>query len=296
VNLDPRLQAITFGCGLVAAIALGAGDFLSARTARSAGVVAGGFVIAAVGTVLSAVVLVVGPGARTSVSATGLAHCLVGCALMAAGTAVFMAGLRVGPVSLVSPLSATYPILATLIGVVVFGGTLSPAQLAAIVAVVIGVLLAGGVFSPRGGTRSRGPLLGVVAAVLWGMSYPVLAQGMHLLGWRLGTVLEFAVIALMFGVILCLPGRGGPAAARRALRSPVAYACGVLQLLGVTALSVGIDGGAGSESALIVVVLSACYPLLTIFLALRRFEERVRVLELSGALTGVAGVIVLAVV
>ena len=281
--------------GVVAAISLGASDFLAAKTARHAGSVLGGVVTSGAAMAICAAMVLFPPGVPEPPPPGGLGYCLSGSALMGLGSVAFFAGLKQGPVTVVSPLSSTYPIITTVVGVTLFGAPLTAAQLVSIAALTIGVLLAGGLLNhpTQSPGRRIGPPLGVLTALLWGLGYPLISQGMMLVGWKRGTFLEFTVITMVFAAIAVAGRFGTGQLAWRAMRSPAVIACGAAQVLGVAALNVALEDGAGQNSVLIATALSATYPTLTVLLALRHFRERVSPTELVGALTSVTAVIAL---
>lgn len=224
---------------------------------------------------------------------------------MGLGSVTFFAGLKRGPVSIVSPLSSTYPVVVLIVGVSLFGAPLTTANIVGIITVTVGVALAGGLLNhshllgPRPADQSAhrwrapeiGPLLALVTALLWGAGYPLISQGTMLIGWKRATFLEFTVITALFAALAFAGQFGSLRLLWRALRSPHALACGAAQLLGVAALNIALADGAGHGTAVIATALSATYPAFTVIVALRHFQERVGTAELLGALTGIAGVI-----
>jgi drug/metabolite transporter (DMT)-like permease len=118
---------------------------------------------------------------------------------------------------------------------------------------------------------------------------------MRSLNWELVSLLEFSSVSLM--LLLLMPFIRGQEVVsvttiRRGLRSPVVIGAAVIQLLGVLALNIGLARSTANGGA-IVTAISACYPILTIFLALKHFRKRVKLLPFTGALVGIVGVVVL---
>ena len=66
-----------------------------------------------------------------------------------------------------------------------------------------------------------------------------------------------------------------------------------MNIVGAVTLNVGLAKSVASGGA-IVTALSACYPVLTMFLALKNLIDERRLLPLTGAVLGVVGVVILA--
>lgn len=214
------------------------------------------------------------------------------------GALAYFKGLSLGPVSLVSPLSSTYPLVTTLLAISIFGASLRAGYFIGIIAIVCGVLLASGIFRGLGrmgaGAIEKGPVLGICTALFWGSGYVLLAQAIRLLGWQTASFVELTAMTLSFGICVPLfPWTRMPTweMLRSGIKNRNIWAAGTLALCAATMFNLGLskDGGSGA----IVTALSSCYPVLTVALSIRHFKESVGMLRLSGSLLSVTGVILL---
>jgi drug/metabolite transporter (DMT)-like permease len=78
---------------------------------------------------------------------------------------------------------------------------------------------------------------------------------------------------------------------RAGARSRIIWAAALAQALGILALNVGLS--VAPDSATVVIAVSSCYPVLTIWLAMRHMQERIPLVPLLGGLAGVTGVVLL---
>jgi uncharacterized membrane protein len=158
-------------CGLAATISWGLADFWAARAARTVGPVTAVVAGSAIG-FLGFTLFYVGSGQRIVIG-SDLGYAAGAGVALGAGLMIFYRALKLGPVSLVSPLSSAYPLVTTLLVVLVFRGSLSLRQFIGIGVVTLGVMAASELFSVRASERrlSRGPLLALCAAGAWGVCW-----------------------------------------------------------------------------------------------------------------------------
>ncbi len=283
--------------GLGAAISWGIADYFSARAAKNIGptlaAVADNLLGALVFILIYIVFLagsagtLVGPGVWYSVSA-GI--------VLALATLAFFHGLERGPVSIVSPLSSLYPLITTILAVLVFNASLSPLQTGGIVLIVAGVLAATGLMNTKKSERKidKGLQYALLAALLWGVAFSLLAHGIAKQGWQAATVVEYACIALTFIAIIPFAKGSETVNSRtitRAFTNKYVFGSAVIAMIGVIAINFGLSKDPSSGA--VVAALSATYPLLTVFLALRHMKEEIQLVPLAGALVGIAGVVIL---
>jgi drug/metabolite transporter (DMT)-like permease len=287
---------LILGFGACAALALGVADFFGAQVSKTTGPITAAFFVQSVGTAAFAVwFLFSGNDFPTMTAATWL-YVLTGALLMGAGMCTLYLAFERGPVSLASPLSAAYPLVTAAVGVLFFGAALTLAEGAAVVIIVAGIMAASGMFGVARNDRriSAGPRLALLTTVLWGIAYPLLGQAVEAAGWEAVTLVQLAAMVPALGVMLASRRQQEGLTRVRAmqtLRSPLAIAAGVLQMLAVLAINVGfgLDQAAGT----MVVTTSAAYPVVTMLLALRHFDEHTDKLALVGAGVTVAGVLAL---
>lgn len=283
-------------CGLIAGIGWGFSGFFDAKAAKSIGPLCASVLIncfVAVG--YAAIYLLFLRG--DTFDALGALYAIASGIVITLGALTYFRGLAIGPVSLVSPLSAAYPLVTTVIAILAFQAFPSGIQLIAIGIIMCGIMAASGLIEqPKVGKRSlqKGPMLGLVTALSWGLGYALAAQGISRLGWQLASFIEFSAMALAFAAFIPLlfPGHGVTLAKLKSgLTHHAVLLAGSISLCAALALNIGLsqDTSAGA----IVATLSACYPVLTVLLAKRSFNEQVAKLPLAGAAATIIGIIML---
>ena len=292
---SPGLAAALYG--LSTAVMWGVSDFLAAKASRSAGPIVAAFLVNAIAAVVYIVFFVVYLDTARKFTPSGVAFGALGGVLVMLGAILFFQGLNIGPVSLVSPLSSTYPLVTAALAIVVFGARLTWTQIVGILIVVVGVMGATEVVGGGSELRARpqrGPALALAAAIAWGLGYAFLAQAAERIGWQLTSLVQLTFTLLTIAALIPMLRRREKVVARettKLLASGLIIGAGVIQLGGTVALNIGLTQGAGSGA--VVTTISATYPLLTVILALRHFRERVRPIALIGALVAVSGVVIL---
>lgn len=289
--------------GLLASLAWGFTDLsgaLAARRVGSVGVLAGtqatslvllGFVAVANSSLLSASAV---PG-----FVTGLGLGLVA----ALAYLSFYAALRIGPISVVSPVVAAYGGLTVVLAVLFRGESLLPAQWLGAAIATTGVVLTGLVFSGSlRATRIVGPgvLVALVTMVLFAVLTVALAAPIQEHGW-LPVILGSRLTNTLVGVVLLaialrnrdgllgplLGPRGG--LSRRAIALVVL--AGVFDLLGFVAYTIGLEVSA----TWLVGLASSFGPALVVLIAVAFLGERLRPSQWLGLAMLGAGLVVLAV-
>lgn len=214
-----------------------------------------------------------------------------------AAMASFYKGLEHGPVSIVSPLGSLYPLVTTMLLVIFFGNHLSAMQILGICVVALGVTAASGIFDKvhSGRRLSIGPILGLIAAICWGINFALLARSIDRIGWQSATLIQQSCSAVVFISVLPFIANSGYKIIPRLhqVRRSFLIGAAILQVIGFLALTVGI--GRVGDLASIAVAVSACYPVITVFLALRNLGEKFEPVPIIGALTSVIGIIILSI-
>lgn len=289
------MWAIIFG--LAAGIGWGFSGFFDAKASRSAGPLLASFLINGLVAVGYAVLYLLFWRNGHRVGASGMYYAIASGVVITLGALSYFRGLAIGPVALVSPLSAAYPLVTTIVAFVIFGARLSGWQTAAIYMIMAGVMAASGLLTTKGiATRKvqKGPLLGLATAVFWGLGYAFAAQAITRLGWQLASLVEFSAMAVAFGVFIPLIKTTEIITLQH-----VASACKntfILLSAGISlcaAVSLNVGLSREHSSGAIVAALSACYPVLTVLLARRSFDEAVAKIPLLGAFVSIGGVILL---
>jgi drug/metabolite transporter (DMT)-like permease len=286
--------AIIFG--LAAGIGWGFSGFFDAKASKSAGPLVASLLINGVVAVGYAILYVLFFAHGHHIVASGVWYAIASGVAITAGALTYFKGLALGPVGLVSPLSASYPLVTTAVALILFHARPSVVQLAAILMIMIGVMTASGLLTARGLRKrklERGPLLGLATALAWGAGYALASQAISRLGWQLASLIEFGAMALAFGVFIPIvtTKRITIGDIARGSKNKFILLSGGISLCAAVSLNIGLSREASSGA--IVSALSACYPVLTVLLARRHFDELIDRIPLIGAFVSIAGVIVL---
>jgi drug/metabolite transporter (DMT)-like permease len=285
--------------GISAATLWGFSDFLCAKSAKSMSPVLAASLVNTVGALAFAVVYGLFLRRHSNVDWIGFGYAATSGIFLALGQAFFFIGLEAGPVSIVDPLTSMYPLATTLLAVLLFHAHISFAAMVGVLLVVVGTIAASDLLPTQKAKRrglTRGPTFALLSALAWGVGFALLGQAIRRMDWQSVSLIQLSFVAV--SLLAALPFIGGrepltrETIARR-VKSTFVVGAGIFQLAGVMALNIGMARSAASGGA-IVTAISACYPILTVFLAVKHFRERVRVMRLLGALGGVLGVVVLA--
>lgn len=235
---------------------------------------------------------------HTSFVSAGLGYAAASGLAFTVANLSFYKGLEYGPVSIVSPLGSLYPLVTTLLLVVLFSAELSAGQVLGVGIVMLGVSAASGLFERvKSGRRlSRGPLLGLCGALFWGIAWYFIARAVAKIGWQFTAVIELTCSAILFMPLLPLLRQSEPGIIKHlvpSLKSSLMLTAGILMMLGFLSLSIGID--LVTDLATVAVVISACYPVITVFLALHKLGEKFDPIPMLGAFFAIVGVVVLSI-
>jgi uncharacterized membrane protein len=279
--------------GLIAALGWGLADFLGALAGRRIG----SLPAVVVGQVLSAIVItaiLVGSGHGLSTLA-GLWWIVVinGVVAMFAYAAHYHA-LELGPVSVVSPIGASYAVVGVLLAIVLLGERPSALALLGMACTVVGtVLVSTDLRALRAGLREH-------PAGLWWAVGSAIAFGVA--GFTLGVVSKDSGVwqVAMFGSRWAMILAFVPVVAARprdfsALRTAatagivLALAAGAADILGVASFSAGTTAGYLS----IVLAASAVFPLVAVALSHHALGERLVPNQYVGVGAVVGGLLLL---
>lgn len=288
------ILAVIFG--LVAAVGWGFGDFLGAKTSKRFGGLTASAVLQFLSAILFGIAYLLFFRQHTVFDATGWMYASLSAITFTSANLMFYKGLEYGPVSIVSPIGSLYPLVTTLMLVLLFGAVLSVRQGLGIAIVMGGMLAASGLFErvTNGKRLSKGPFLGVGAGLMWGVSWVLIAQAVGHIGWQLTALIELTCSALLFLPLLPLLARQEPKLLRRivpSLKSRLAISAAALTSFGFLALSMGLE--IVGDYAVIAIVISSCYAVLTALLALRHLNEAFEPIPVIGAFVAIAGIVIL---
>lgn len=283
--------------GIIAAVGWGLSGFFDAKASRGVNPIVASLMVNAIVAIGYAIVYLIFLYDTFVIDTAGIWFAIASGSIITVGALAYFKGLSIGPVALVSPMSSAYPILTALIALFAFGGSMTGVQIMAIFLIVFGVII---VTELLGTIRKRsvmqtGPLLGLVAALCWGTGYALAAQSIARLGWEQGTFVEF--MAMLAAFIVCVPFLSREALSKSALmqgmRNTYIWTAGLIALVAATCFNLGLSYDASSGA--IVATMSSFYPILTVLLALRHFDEHVQPKQLIGVGLSILGIIVLTI-
>ena len=287
------LLATGVAYGLVAMVGWGIGDLFAALLARRVENVR-----ALLWVILAGVALIVGwlalTGAAVTWVAAALPIALLAGLLNTGGGVAFMQALRVGQVSIVSPIAAAYSVVLVLAAVLVLGERLTPGQALAVALVLSGSLLAS--TDLRALRLGRRPTLtdpglppAFAAMIAWGLGYLCLAVAARGTGWAATSIVAGLVeVALLTVVALATRRTVAPPRDRRAL--------GLIVLAAAfsTAANVAYTVGVERHLAALVAPVSAAFPVVTLVLARGLLGERLERWQAVGIGLVLVGVVLVA--
>jgi drug/metabolite transporter (DMT)-like permease len=226
--------------------------------------------------------------------------------VVAAGAYIaFFTALRIGPVSVVSPVVAAYGGLTVVLAVLIRGETLTPLQALGAAIGTIGVILTG-LISDGGWRQTRIVGRGVVFSLIAMACFAILTIGLagpiRSAGWlpvMLGSrAANAATVWLVLGLVLAMRAPAtapllAPAVDRRAVGLRLAIAVGLigglLDIVGFVAFAIGLE----QAPTWIVGLASSFGPVVTVLVAVVLWGERLRAnqwLGLAGIAAGLVAV------
>jgi drug/metabolite transporter (DMT)-like permease len=279
-------------CGLIAAVCWGSADFFAARASKSDSPELTALLVGILGAVsytvfypiLSSSDIWTTPGVLYAVSA-GL--------FIGSGLLMLYRGLDSGPVSLVSPIGSAYPLITALIVVTFLGASLTSLQVLGILLIVLGIVAASGLFEAKKSERklSKGVSFALITFLLWGVGFAFLGESVSRIGWQKTTLVDIWTEAIAIGWIVIIYGKSRYT--KRDLKrigNKFIVIIALIQLFGLIVFDFGLSK---SSSSAVITAVSATYPALTIFLAVKHFKEKLSFIPFAGAIVTILGVIIL---
>ncbi|MGN8051271.1 EamA/RhaT family transporter [Curtobacterium sp. 22159] len=297
---------LTVVLGLSGALVYGFADFLGGLASRRVRAVTVAAVAAAVGIVPLLLGLVLVGGAFTPAAVLWGA---VGGASGGVGVLLLYRALAIGPMSVLSPLTAVFAAVVPVLVAVARGTALSALAVAALVVAVVAVVLVAAV---RDSSGARVTLGGVVTAAVAGCGFGgiVLAYDMTPSDSGVAPLIAARVLqALLLGVAAVVSGlvartrtaSGDPDAdnGERVRHGSVALlltvlACGVLDALANVFIQAGLHASDDPTTLPVISVLDALYPIGTVVLAGVVLRERLTAVQWTGIVLAVAASVGLA--
>jgi drug/metabolite transporter (DMT)-like permease len=291
--------ALGIGCAAVTCLAWGVADYLAARITRRVGETGALLRIQLVGVpvlLLAWVILRAPlPDTRNLLWITPAAGCFV------VGYLAFFYGLRVGAISLVSPISSAGAAVPVMAGIGFFGEAASGVRLGGIGLTLVGIWVlqadpgAIGALAPAG--RRQGIRAGLVTLAAWGSGTALLLPAVRSAGAFVPVAtlrLEVLTIVGVWWLIERARSRGAPtepipsagAAEPGDARWAVVVAAAALDLTAFFAYGVALRDAPAAVAA----PIASAYPLVTILIARHRLQEHLAGREWLGVGLTLAGV------
>jgi uncharacterized membrane protein len=279
--------------GIAAALLWGSSDYLGANAAKRNNPNAAILGVTAIGTLFYSVVFLFNQG-TVDWNNLGIFYSIVAGTSLSIGLLTFYRGLDAGPVNLVSPIGSAYPLVSLLIVLLIFGGSIKLLNIIGIVIVVIGIAIASGLLNSRKSERklSKGVLYALVTIPIWGLAYALMGKAVFELGWQKATlIIFFAGLAILPIVLTLIEGRRfWKGITRKLLCDKYVMSAGITQSLGGIIFNVGVSH---TSSSAVITAISASYPVLTVFLALKGLKEKAKAVSLIGVFTTIIGIVIL---
>jgi len=289
------------GHGLIAALCWGSTDVMASFAGRRLGslhVV----MVAQLASALVAVLLAASQGVGLPSDPFALFLAALFGAIAAGAYVSFFTALRIGPLSVVSPVVAAYGGLTVVLSVLLRGETLTVLQGLGAALATLGVVMTGIVFD--GGWRGtrivgRGVVFSLLAMLLFSALTAGLATPIHLAGWlpvllasrlaNAGTILTILVI------VTVIRPRGSeilvePTGSWSARAIAAAGAAGLLDIVGFVAFAIGLE----IAPTWIVGLASSFGPAVAVIVAVALWGERLRPSQWIGLAGIAAGLVAVA--
>jgi len=290
--------------GLVAAVCWGSTDVTAALSGRRLGSLRVAAIVQLTSLVAVVALCLIRSSGLPAKPEDTLAAAVNG--IVAAGAYLsFFTALRIGPVSVVSPVVAAYGGLTVVLAVLLRGETLTTVQAFGAAIATTGVILTGLVFD--GGVRGarivgRGVLFAVVALICFAILTIGLAGPIRSAGWLpvllASRTANAATVWLILAVVvaarpraalaLLQPGTGVTVARRTAFA--VAVAGGLLDISGFVAFAIGLE----QAPTWIVGLASSFGPVVPVLVAVVLWGERLRPSQWFGLAGIAAGLVAVA--
>lgn len=278
--------------GIAAALGWGFADFTAAVVSRRLGSFRTLVVVQATGVVALTILLVLARPVRGD-PGLGTVALLLGMGVFYALTYLsFYRALELGPVALVSPITAAFSAIVILLAVVIADEVLRGLTLGGVVVTLVGGLMVTVGRRARGGRPAAdraGVPLAVVALVGFGITAFTFGYYAKEVGWFLPAYL--GRIGMTVALLAALPLRRERSLTAAGLPTlAVAVAVGLMDNLAFAAYARGAELGLIS----IVAAAAATYPVVPVIGGVALLGERLRPHQVGGVVLVVAGLVLLA--
>ena len=250
--------------GITAAVGWGISDFFSAKSAKALGGLLGAVTITTAAAVFYGTIYLLFLQAHHNLPIAGFGYAVAASVLISIANTTFSIGLEAGPVSIVSPLSSMYPVITTILALVVFSATLSGHEIIGIALVVLGIVATSGLLTIKKSQRrlGKGPAYALLTALAWGIGYAMLAQAIKRADWQIVSVVELTVSAIMLMFTLPFVKSKETISKKmiiKGLHNKYVLSAALVQTLAFMAINLGLSKSTASGGA-VITALSAWLP------------------------------------
>jgi len=274
--------------GLSSALVFGAADFLGGLASQRIAAIRVTALVSATG---FAVMLVLLPFVGGAFSPEAIALGALSGVTGSIAIVLLYASLAIGPMSILSPLTAVVSAVVPLTAGLIRGERLGPIGYVAIGVALVAIVLVG--FIPEKGAvrpSAKGLLMAIGAGAMIGAFLIIIDLTPSNSGIVPLVVNRGVAATIMFGVVGVLVLARRPSAGGWLPGLRLAIACGVVDALANVGLLVGLRIGELS----VVSVLTALYPAGTIILAAIVLKERIAIVQYVGLVLAIAAAAMLA--
>lgn len=214
--------------------------------------------------------------------------------LQVIGSLAYYKGMEKGQVSLVSPLGASYGLVAAIMSIIFLKDILKLNQIAAILLIICGIIIIS--MNVKDFLRNKsvqilsGTKEGIIAMLGWGISLFLLIFPSKELGWFLPTIvfrlliIGFLLVYIRFSKISIFPKS-------QKLPLRLLIFAGLFDIVAFFSYSLGVSQGYGS----IVAPVSSASTLVTIFLGVVFLREKIDLRKFIGISAIVSGLVLISV-
>ncbi len=275
--------AAMFGWGVSDFIILGALDRLGKTKTLLIGYAAG-FALLATGFLIF--------GGKFIYDANAVLYSFIVGFLHLAGLYMFYKGLQKGKMSLVSPIANSWPLIAILVGFVVFSQIPAANHLYGALLIMAGVALA----SARIGKAKKGYKINLMKGVTeaffamgaWGLSLSLIKIPVDGVGWPSAVILVTFWQLIFIGGLFLLGKHKKTNTDNKAVA--IAFLSGILLVIGDVAYNVSVT----SENLSLVSPITSAAPVVTVVLAFLIRKERLQLAGYAGIISVMAGILTMA--
>ena len=280
-----------FFAGLISMLGWGIADFFAAKSSRSIGALRTLFFSQLIGLFIISSYFIFA-GELPEIGAREIIITLLLSLIYVVSFVFFYKSLEIGPISVVSPIAASYGMVAVILSVLFLNEDLSSRQIGGIILVILGIILASTnlkeVFSEKI-KLSKGIIFAFFVMIGWGIFYTFLTILVDEWSWFF-TALLVRIFLLLFLIFYLL-----------FLKQPFSFkpksniiflilGIGIFEVIATLSYNIGIE----RELTAIVAPISATFPLITIILAGIFLKERLILNQYFGIAFVISGLVLLA--